>query len=75
MVKDLGCCELWCRSQTTARILRYCGVGVGIAMAVAPFRPLSREPSYAVGAALKSKNKKQKTGFESQLCHWPAKKG
>ena len=37
------CCELWCRSQTW----------LGSCIAVAPIRPLSWEPQYAVGVALK----------------------
>ena len=45
------CRELWCRSQTR--------LTSGVAVAVAPIRPLAREPPYASGVALKSKTNEQ----------------
>ena len=29
-IKDLRCCELWCRSKTRAQIWRGCDCGVGL---------------------------------------------
>ena len=43
-------CELWCRSKTWFR--------PDVAVAVAPIRPLTWKPPYALGAALKKKKKK-----------------
>ena len=50
-VKDLVCCELWCRSQTCLDLLLlwlWCRPP-----AKAPIQPLAREPAYAVIVALK----------------------
>ena len=63
-LKIRRCCELWCRSQMQLRsgvavaVWSYCGWSCySRQAAVAPIRPLAREPPYAAGAALKSKNK------------------
>ena len=50
--------ELWCRSQRHSDLTLlwlWCRWA-----AIAPIRPLALEPLYAIGAALKSKKKKQK---------------
>ena len=43
------CHELWCRSETL--------LGSCVALAVAPIQPLSWDPPYATGIALKSETK------------------
>ena len=49
------CCELWCRSQTW--------LGSGVVVAAAQIQPLTWEPPYAMGAALKKEKKNlAKTG-------------
>ena len=47
-----------------ARILSYCGSGIGLA-ATAPIQPPAWEPPYAVGADLE-KSKRQKTNKQKQ---------
>ena len=53
-VKDLACCELWCRSQRRSCI----AVAVVQASSYSSDLTPAWEPPYAVSVALKCKNKK-----------------
>ena len=54
------CHELWCRSQK--QLWLWCR-----SAAVAPIRPLAWEPLYAVGVALRTKNKQKNTQQKNQI--------